>query len=64
MTAIRGRTGLATLRQRLETDERGEIGGSLVWAAGIALAAIAVVGILYTVFTSGAENISVDPGVG
>ncbi len=48
----------------LRSDERGEIGANLVWAAGIILAAIAIVGILYGVFTDGANNISVDPGVG
>ncbi len=49
---------------QLRSEERGEIGSNLVWAAGIILAAIAIVGILYTVFVDGANNISVDPGVG
>ena len=50
-------------RRRLAAEERGEVSSSLVWVAGFVLAAIAIIGILYTKLNTAAEGIDVNPGV-
>ena len=44
--------------------QRGEVTASIVFTAGMVLAAVLVVGILYAKLSTAAEGIDVNPGVG
>lgn len=60
--AVSTRTRIQETRDNWR-DDRGEISSNLVWVAGGILAAVMVIGIVYTKLSDGANNIDVSPGV-